>query len=117
MLIGKKRVERVEDRVAWGATFLDCAKPGWDTEINLARFGINNVENCVLGQLYGDYEQALDVLRLDMAVCEALGFQPVSRLDTFRLNVAWRRELRRRMWSKSEPEPEKMAVTRAKVLT
>lgn len=45
----------LDERVERGALHLDEHIPGWANKINLERFQISSAENCVIGQLYGDY--------------------------------------------------------------
>lgn len=50
-------------RVSNGIGYLDGIQPGWHRRINLARFDLGDCCKCVLGQLYGVYGEALDLLR------------------------------------------------------
>lgn len=45
----------LDERVERGALHLDEHFPGWANKINLKTFNIRNAEQCVIGQLYGDY--------------------------------------------------------------
>lgn len=52
----------VAERVANGASLLDAKVPGWFSRINLSTLDICDGENCVLGQLFGDYEDGCEFL-------------------------------------------------------
>jgi hypothetical protein len=39
-----------------GAARLDRIHPGWADKINLEKFEISSGQQCVIGQLYGDYD-------------------------------------------------------------
>ena len=44
-----------------GAALLDNIKPGWAQHINIASLDMNHPNDCVLGQLYGEYTGPLCV--------------------------------------------------------
>lgn len=54
--------ETITARVQRGAKLLDKELPGWHTRINLHNLDLNNCEQCILGQLYGDYSKGLDAM-------------------------------------------------------
>ena len=86
-----------------GALFLDKKQPGWENEINVDRLDMGSLENCVLGQLYGDARKGLKQVGITpFAKCGRLGFQisprNVLRLLTLRspyspLTKAWKKEI------------------------
>lgn len=43
-----------------GAAFLDQTEPGWHTKIDRDRLDISSREDCVFGQLYGNYSNGLN---------------------------------------------------------
>lgn len=43
---------------ARGAEFLDQRRPGWADEIDLDTLDLRSLDDCVLGQLYGDWGAA-----------------------------------------------------------
>ena len=47
--------ESLDERVLRGALHLDEHFPGWAHKIDLKKFRIESAENCVIGQLHGDY--------------------------------------------------------------
>lgn len=50
------------ERVERGARLLDLMRPGWAREIALDRLAMESCDECILGQLYGDYLSGLEVL-------------------------------------------------------
>ncbi|QFG25422.1 hypothetical protein [Actinomadura sp. WMMB 499] len=53
-----KRAER-------GAELLDKARPGWEKEVNLYRLDMMRTDDCVIGQLFGDWGNGLLKLGLN----------------------------------------------------
>jgi hypothetical protein len=51
-------------KVQKGAKFLDKKYPNWYKKIKLDRLDMEWAENCVLGQLYGEYSVGLATLNL-----------------------------------------------------
>jgi hypothetical protein len=69
------RDDTTAERVARGAALLDQYRPGWADEIDLHELRIESGSDCVLGQLYGDYGEGRERLRiLNTTHSEALGF-------------------------------------------
>ena len=50
----------IEERVARGARLLDQVRPGWRTEICIGTLDIGSCTECVLGQLYGTYDDGVE---------------------------------------------------------
>lgn len=48
--------ETVETRVARGAAWLDSVHPGWERRIDLASLDLASSCRCVIGQLFGDFD-------------------------------------------------------------
>jgi hypothetical protein len=103
------------DRVEKGAALLDGVRPGWAGEIATDRLAMETCNKCVLGQLYGDYQEGwfrvlepLPASRLFSAAAHGFtlygteqdtGIDPRAViLDRFAvLAEAWRAEVRRRL--------------------
>lgn len=45
--------------IAKGVELLDRVYPGWVEEINVGKLNLNSLDNCVLGQLYGNFSVGL----------------------------------------------------------
>lgn len=108
-----KYLETVRAKI--GATVLDVLRPGWASEIDLAKLRMSSCQECVLGQLYGDYWEGAEKLfvtrstgrnsetRIDNgahSAAIAAGFHsedPAGILDYARLTAAWTREIRKRV--------------------
>lgn len=82
-----------ETEVARGTALLDEKVPGWRERISLDRFSITGCWECILGQLYGGYGEALRVLGFEDGG-EACGFIWSEGADDYEeLEAAWRRAL------------------------
>jgi hypothetical protein len=76
-----------------GAALLDERLPGWRDEIHPASLDLEQCEQCVLGQLFGEYERGRMLLGLSRSRAMGLGF--TRRGTTWeRLTAAWREVLR-----------------------
>ena len=62
----------MSDRVAAGAALLDERRPGWAADVDPDGLEMRGCLECVLGQLFGQYEQGLG--RLDIPTSAARGF-------------------------------------------
>jgi len=89
-------------RVADGARLLDAYMPDWASRIDLSILDLENVERCILGQLYGDYLEGLYRLHLCFQQTVDNGFTtPVSswlpEKGRFRsLTRCWKKEVLKR---------------------
>ena len=50
-------LKELEERVLRGIARLDCEYPGWYRRINMQSLDLQDCLNCVVGQLYGDFEE------------------------------------------------------------
>jgi hypothetical protein len=85
----------VDERVARGMALLDKRNPGWRTRINLRTLNVETCDNCVLGQVYGDYFLGIWKLRLPLLGFR-FGFQTFMGGMTRgypQLNAAWKQAL------------------------
>jgi len=83
--------------VARGVELLDERLPGWDEEITVENLNLSNCRECVLGQLFGEYDKGLRVLGLSSKDAKSLGFYRwpgPSRWES--LSKAWRDIVRSR---------------------
>jgi cytochrome P450 len=88
----------VSAEVARGAAFLDEKDPDWwradvDRAINLKKLDLNNACQCVLGQRYGEFDIACDLLNISEIKSEQLGFDlplPASDIEWRIRPSAWR---------------------------
>jgi hypothetical protein len=64
------------ERVTRGAAQLDELRPGWDTLVNVDLIDLSTAEDCVLGQVFGNYCTAIDtyIRRDDLDERIACGF-------------------------------------------
>lgn len=77
--------------VANGMSFLDAEKPGWRSELNLSRLNVASCDVCVLGQLFGDYDDGLTELGIDNTEAKRYGFNTDG--DMAGLTAAWKEAL------------------------
>lgn len=90
--------DTITERVARGAALLDVATPGWFEAINLDWLDLSNCNRCVLGQLAGDFMDALVEYEINPDEARARGFEvsvdveDVSVIDAEydALTAAWR---------------------------
>jgi hypothetical protein len=54
----------LKSRVKKGAELLDEKYPGWYWDVNIGNLDLGNEHKCILGQLYGDYFNAVSILKL-----------------------------------------------------
>jgi hypothetical protein len=54
--------EEIDERVLDGAAMLDEHHPGWAAKIDVDKLCLKDCSSCVLGQVYGDYEDGLQIL-------------------------------------------------------
>lgn len=84
---------------ARGAKFLDQRRPGWADEIRLADLDLRSLDNCVLGQLYGDWgkaQEAIEEIRWDADRQMYYGFEtdhPHTRQKYAALTEEWQDQI------------------------
>lgn len=83
----------VAERVDRGASMLSLVKPGWHRDVHLPLLDIEDYESCILGQVYGNYFRVVNTWGMDFDTAHDFGFQTHSKLDTWRINRAWRAKL------------------------
>lgn len=66
------------DRVADGAAWLDLHQPGWTALVDVDLLQLDDPEECVLGQVFGDYRR-VDLLTLGEAI--EYGFESFEVFD------------------------------------
>lgn len=82
-------------RIGRGAALLDRECPGWEAEVDPASIRVDEGESCVLGQLHGDYHEAIEAL-FSGSVAEAAqrGFDLARPGDLYAtLGVLWRQQI------------------------
>src|SRR5258708_7417760 len=80
-----------EERIARGIALLDKYRPEWRSLISLERLDMYSVEDCVLGQVYGNFGIGLDALKAqqlrDLLPVSAYAFALCDD-DLYALNTA-----------------------------
>lgn len=87
----------IPDRVQAGVELLDRWRPSWERSINLDDLDITDCEQCVLGQLYGDYEVGRQDLDMDATEAADRGFVGIEMDEDEALNVMWRERIEARL--------------------
>jgi hypothetical protein len=59
-------IDTIEARVKRGALLLDATTPGWAAKVNGDRLAMRWCDKCLLGQLYGDYNDGLKRIGLPL---------------------------------------------------
>ncbi len=89
--------EAAEQAVARGIAWLDANVPEWQDKIDVERLDLKYPCDCVLGQLDGDFYQAVWERRLERHEVTRMGFAAVSGVPYPVLTAAWRRALKQRV--------------------
>ena len=70
----------MEDQVRRGIALLDDKVEGWRERVSLNELDTNDCDQCVLGQLFGDYYSGKIELHLSSIQAQACGFSVPERL-------------------------------------
>lgn len=88
--------DRIEGKAASvGARLLDEKHPGWAGEVDLDKLDMRHGNRCVLGLVYGSYENGLRVLGLsgDRETTNTHGFHAFHGRSYERLDRVWKKEI------------------------
>ena len=98
--------QKLESAVAQGAKLLDDRVPNWREEIDIDKLNMGSCLRCVLGQIYGEYEDGIDALNLDRTKDEDLkhGFDAIGSYGQDIIRESWIAEINKRTQIK-ETEP------------
>lgn len=61
----------MNEEIQRGIALLDAEKPGWQDDIDFTNLDMGDHDNCILGQIYGNYSRgrmALDIFDIDDSV-------------------------------------------------
>lgn len=61
----------IADRVGQGASLLDAVRPGWRDDLLEVDLEMQSCTECVLGHLYGEFHEAVDLLSGGADACWA----------------------------------------------
>jgi len=75
--------------VTRGIAYLDEHLPGWQDEIDWSRLSMETCERCIIGQLFGDYDRGLRILKLDDSGGQRFGFATSGNWD--KLGSIWKK--------------------------
>ncbi len=89
--MAKNITKEFEKRVEAGAAYLSVVHPHWYKHVDLNILDLGSAQKCILGELYGDFDEAEEDLHLDREVgikgngaipqSEALGLLISNALD------------------------------------
>ena len=88
-------------QIKLGMAFLDKRQTGWKDKINVEHLQMVDLRSCILGQLFGNYVDAEEILDLPMEGAVACGFLLPNGLlqkeptSYDQLTNEWKAELRR----------------------
>lgn len=68
-------------RIVKGIEFLDANRPGWAEDISLSLLDMENPDYCTLGQVVGDYYDALEIFGLTHQDAYTLGFSVLTEAE------------------------------------
>lgn len=85
----------IPPNVKRGAAFLDEHLPNWRRVVDRERLDLGSSCDCLLGQMFGSFEDAVVVLDLDDKDAGWFGFYKYGRQTWDALTAGWRRELER----------------------
>lgn len=92
----KKVVEPALDakqRVDNGVMVLDAVRPGWRQDIDVEALNLSSYVACVLGQIFGSYDEGLAALRLTPVEALSYGFNTFNSQMMVLLIAEWIRRL------------------------
>lgn len=72
----------IEARVMAGIEFLDEHEPGWDERVDTDTLDMSNKLDCVMGQLHGDWDEAVIFYGWRIVTPVRLGFWAMGLDDT-----------------------------------
>ncbi len=73
-LTNEQAVEILRRKARRGAAWLDRELPGWHKGIDRSVLNVGSCTNCVLGQMFEDYENALEPLHVSTTWLKRHGF-------------------------------------------
>ena len=68
------RTREAQRAIRKGIKFLDSEIPKWRRLIDRDDLDLSDPRNCIMGQIFGDYDRGRDILGLDLEESEAMGF-------------------------------------------
>lgn len=94
-------MSKLDKRVQNGMHLLDEVQPGWIERVNVEALDQINDATCVAGQVYGDYQTAVRVLKFDKPkevlygfYCDYAGY--TCNYDSNLLTNAWKQAILKR---------------------
>jgi hypothetical protein len=88
--------DTLAERVERGAALLDERRPGWWDEVDVGRLDIDHCQLCVLGQLWGEYDDGRNEMLTNQRDAVLHGFDTTDRWAGSTLTNLWRAAIERR---------------------
>lgn len=109
VLIAGTSTQSVPARIRRGVAFFDAYVPDWYKRVNPSTLDIQNVEKCILGQLYGCYWRGLEQLNISYDDSENYG---LSGDDGKACTLAYRDIIRDRQHREHKRKCSERAIAR-----
>jgi len=94
----RKRIDSsVVGCVQRGMDFLDKECPGWEEIVNPGALDIACSQNCVMGQIFGDYSAGIETLAISIENASRLGFENAEESNYKNLNTCWKKQIQNRL--------------------
>ena len=88
---------QLQKRIAAGIAFLNVVKPNWLKKIDIEQLDLSKSKTCMLGEVFGDYGEAIQELGLESDkdyAAQCLGFYEDDWNKYKELTNAWKKALR-----------------------
>lgn len=97
----------IKERVQAGAELLDREEPGWEQRIDVRELDLQDACRCILGQLYGDYDDGIALIHLpdEDSLGFDFGFNSTMTPQFRTLTRAWKALIRERRAAPQEAQP------------
>jgi hypothetical protein len=82
-----------DDQIAKGVSLLNEVNPNWKKKIRVSLLNMDKKQMCILGQLYGHYDEGLRILHLNSQTSLEHGFRtkPAPPEERQILTEEWRK--------------------------
>jgi hypothetical protein len=92
-----KKLALVSARVENGMQLLDRVYPGWEKKVNLETLDIMSCRHCILGQLYGDYDDGVRWVGISKHSAHEFGFVEQGEIWFNDLTSMWAEKITARL--------------------
>lgn len=96
-MIKRYGLRLVTSCVQRGMDFLDKECPGWEEVMDPKILDISCGQNCVIGQIFGDYGVGIQTLDINAENAPGLGFESTRKVTYKNLNICWKKQIKNRL--------------------